>query len=123
MNLNDLVHDLISHIGQGKILEAMNTFYHADATMQENRGAPTKGLAANIEREKQFLAQIKDWHGFEATNVAITETAPGTGVAAIENWLEFTNTEGNRIRYEQVSVQKWKDGKIVRERFYYDTGA
>ena len=26
------------------------------------------------------------------------------------------------MRLEQVSVAKWRDGKIVHERFYYDTG-
>jgi hypothetical protein len=26
------------------------------------------------------------------------------------------------VHLEQVSVAKWKNGKIVHERFYYDTG-
>jgi hypothetical protein len=26
------------------------------------------------------------------------------------------------VHLEQVAVAKWKNGKIVHERFYYDTG-
>jgi hypothetical protein len=28
---------------------------------------------------------------------------------------------GQEIHVEQVAVQEWRDGKIVRERFYYAT--
>jgi hypothetical protein len=34
--------------------------------------------------------------------------------------LTFTNSL--RVKLEQVSVQKWEDGRIVHERFYYDAG-
>ena len=33
----------------------MNEFYDKDTVTQDNANPPTKGLAANIEREKQFL--------------------------------------------------------------------
>jgi ketosteroid isomerase-like protein len=36
--------------------------------------------------------------------------------------MEFVATSGQPVRLEQVSVAKWKNGKIVSERFYYDTG-
>lgn len=31
-------------------------------------------------------------------------------------------TDGVPVHVEQVSVAKWKNGKIAHERFYYDTG-
>lgn len=30
--------------------------------------------------------------------------------------------ENAHLRMEQVAVARWKNGKIVHERFYYDTG-
>jgi hypothetical protein len=117
---NDLiarVDELISWIKQGKIIEAMSEFYAHDAAMQENSKPATHGLEANIEREKQFLAQVKEFHGFEALTIGIDHPQ---GVALIESRMEFTNTQGDRVRLEQVSVQRWKNGKIVHERFYYN---
>jgi hypothetical protein len=29
---------------------------------------------------------------------------------------------GQRMKLEQVAVRRWKDGKIVKERFYYNKG-
>ena len=43
--------------------------------------------------------------------------------AVIEWALDFTDTQGNRVRLEQVAVQEWREGRVVRERFYYDTNA
>ncbi len=57
-NLQQRQNDLFGYIRQGKIIEAMNEFYDKDTMVQENANPPTKGLAANIEREKQFLSRI-----------------------------------------------------------------
>ncbi|HET9130758.1 MAG TPA: hypothetical protein VFO86_07420, partial [Terriglobia bacterium] len=58
-NLQQRLQDLFGYVRQGKIIEAMNEFYDQDTAMQENANPPTKGLAANIEREKQFLNGVK----------------------------------------------------------------
>jgi hypothetical protein len=36
--------------------------------------------------------------------------------------MDFIATNGQPVHMEQVSVAKWNNGKIVHERFYYDTG-
>lgn len=113
------VNELIGFIQQGRILDAMTEFYSDNAAMQENANPPTLGLAANIEREKQFLANVAQFHGFGATAVGIDSDR---GIALIESWLDFTDVKGKRNRLEQVSVQKWVDGKIIHERFYYNAG-
>ncbi len=121
MSLREKVGEVIEHIRGGKIVEAVERYYDDDVSMRENGGTPTVGKAANIEREKQFLSQVKDWHGFTAHSVGI-DGDEGDGTALIECSLEFTNTEDKRVTMEQVAVQRWKDGKIVSERFYYDAG-
>ncbi len=120
-HVRELVDDLVKHVQSGKIIEAMHAFYAPDTAMQENRKEPVRGLDANIEREKQFLAQVKEFHAFQPTGVGIEGGENGTGTALVESYMEFTNTEGQKVRLEQVSVQKWENGKIVHERFYYDS--
>lgn len=118
VNLQQRLNDLLSHIRQGKIFESMNEFYDKDAKMQENANPPTVGLAANIDREKQFMSGVKEWKGFN-----VTATAAGEHVTFYESTSDFVTTSGQPVHLEQVSVAQWKNGKIVHERFYYDTGA
>jgi len=116
-NLQQRLADLFSYIRQGKIIEAMSEFYDKETVMQDNANPPTKGLAANIEREKQFMSGVKEWKGFN-----VTASAVGDNVTFYECNLDFIATSGQPVHMEQVVVAKWKNGKIVHERFYYDTG-
>ena len=116
-NLQQRLNDLFGYIRQGKIIEAMNEFYNKETVMQENANPPTKGLAANIEREKQFMSGVKELKGF-----TITASGIGDNVTFYESTSDIVTTGGMPIHVEQVAVAKWKDGKIVHERFYYDTG-
>jgi hypothetical protein len=116
-NLQQRLNDLFGYIQQGKIIEAMNEFYDKDTVMQENTNPPTKGLAANIEREKQFMSAVKELRGF-----IVTASGVGDNVTFYESTSDFVTTGGVPGHIEQVSVAKWKNGKIVHERFYYDTG-
>lgn len=117
-NLQERLTDLFDYIRQGKIIEAMNEFYDKDTVMQDNANPPTQGLAANIEREKQFLSGVKEWKAFN-----VSASGVGDNVTFYECSLDFIATSGQPVHMEQVSVAKWKNGKIVHERFYYDTGA
>lgn len=116
VNLQQRLQDLHNHIRQGKIIEAMHEFYDTDTVMQDNANRPTKGLAANIEREKQFMSGVKEWKGFD-----VTATGVGDNVTFYEAVADFITTDDQHMHLEQVSVAKWKNGKIVHERFYYDT--
>jgi hypothetical protein len=118
VQLQQRLQDLHNHIRQGKIFEALNEFYDTDTVMQENANPPTKGLVANIEREKQFMSGVKEWKGFN-----VTASAVGDNVTFYEAAVDFVATNGQYMHLEQVSVARWKNGKIVHERFYYDTGA
>lgn len=116
-NLHQRLQGLLDHIRGGKVIEAMNEFYDHETVMQDNANPPTKGLAANIEREKQFLSGVKEWKGFD-----VKASAAGDHVTFYECTVDFIATNGQPVHMEQVSVAKWKNGKIVHERFYYDTG-
>lgn len=116
-NLQQRLNDLFDYVRQGKIIDAMNEFYDKDTVMQDNANPPTKGLAANVEREKQFLSGVKEWKGFN-----VTASGVGDNVTFYESTMDFVATNGQPVHLEQVSVAKWKNGKIVHERFYYDTG-
>lgn len=114
--IHERVEELKQFINEGKILEAMSEFYDDNVVMQENSEAPTKGLEANIEREKQFLSIIKTWNWTKWQATAVNEAE---GVSFVEYSFEFVNTDGVTVVYEQTAVQRWENGKIVSERFYH----
>ncbi len=111
------IHELLDYLRQGRIMDAMKEFYADEVVMSEPAYGATEGLAANLDREQKFVDSVKEFHKFETPAVAV-----GDGVSIYENVMEWTSTDGQDIHVEQVSVAKWKDGKIVDERFYYDTG-
>lgn len=117
-DLRQRLNDLFGYIRQGKIVEAIQEFYDNNAAMQENANPPTVGQAANIEREKQFMNGVKEWKGFN-----VTASGVGGDVTFYECNIDFIATNGQPVHMEQVVVAKWKNGKIIHERFYYDTGA
>ena len=113
------VEQLKEYINEGRILEAMDEFYHQDVVMQENSEEPTRGLAANIEREKEFLSIVSQWNWTKWHATAVSETPDGENVSFVEYSFEFVNTQGETVVYEQATVQRWRDGKIISERFYH----
>lgn len=113
---NVRLHQLLDHVRQGKIMEAMNEFYADDVVMQEPRYGKTVGLPANLTREQQFVDSVAEFKNFETPRVAI-----GENVGFYENIMDWTTTDGQEIHVEQLVVQQWNaDGKITHERFYYD---
>jgi ketosteroid isomerase-like protein len=117
MDTSQHVKDLIALVCEGKFLEAMERFYAEDATMQENLDPARVGLAALLENERRVLAAVPDIHVDRVHWMMID------GDRAAINWVfTYTNPAGQKIELDEVAHQEWRDGKIVRERFYYDPG-
>lgn len=99
---------------QGKAMEAFDKFYADDVVMQENDNPPTVGKAPNRAREEEFFGKVTEFRG--ATIEAVT-TGDDTSMVLWHN--DYTHADWGVRKYHQVAVQTWKDGKIVKERFYY----
>ena len=117
MNSADVRHrvdTLNTMIQQGRIMEAMDEFYADEVVMAENDAEPTVGLEANLERERDFVNNTQ-WHGLELQDVVVNGDT-----SMVRWWLDFTNSNyGQRLAFTQVAFQRWVEGKIVEERFYY----
>lgn len=108
--------DLYAMIGQGQLLDAFEQYYHNDVVMEEAGEAPRVGKDVNREYEKKFLAMVKEIHGGGVDAFASDEE---NGVTMVQNWMEVTFQDGNRIKMDQVAVQKWDGDQIVHEKFYH----
>jgi hypothetical protein len=112
--LLEKIDDLNDLILQGKALEAFEKYYHEDVTMQENENFPTVGKDANRRREIEFFAAITEFRSAKPIKVAI-----GEGISMVQWQYDYTHKDWGVRNYTQVSVQEWKDNKIIREQFFY----
>ena len=112
------VWELIAYVERGDFPEAIERFYDEHVEMRENLAPPTVGRAANTERERGFKAYIATLHESRARDVIID------GDRVVINWiLDYTSVDGKRTRMDQLAYQRWKDDRIVEERFVYDPGS
>jgi hypothetical protein len=105
--LNDLVK-------AGKLMDAFESYYHEDVSMQENANAPVLGKHANRQRELEFLNNI-----LEFRHASVEGQAVGDNISFVIWSYDYTHKEWGEKKYTQVSVQNWKDGKIIKEQFFY----
>lgn len=106
--------DIKNLVLQGKAMEAFEKYYADDVVMQENEHPATVGKAVNRERELEFFSKVVEFRGADVKQVAY-----GDDVIISEWSLDYTHADWGKRTYDQVSVQQWKDGKVVHERFYY----
>jgi hypothetical protein len=113
-NLKANFEDIKNLVLQGKAMDAFEKYYGEDVVMQENENPVTVGFEANRSRELDFFAKVTEFRGAEVKAVAY-----GEDVIISEWFVDYTHSEWGKVTHDQVSVQRWKDGKVIHERFYY----
>ena len=99
---------------QGKALEAFDEFYHDDVVMQENDNPEFVGKTLNRKREEEFFSSLTEFRSAKPLKVTIGESN-----TMVEWHFDYTHKDWGVKNYTQVAVQDWKDGKIIKEKFYY----
>lgn len=105
--------EVIKGILEGDILGTFDRYYADDCVMSENGQEERHGKQANREYEEAFVENV-EFHAAEVGRVVIDGEH-----SAVEWIFDFTPKGGERMKRTQVALQTWKDGKIVREDFYY----
>ncbi|MFT3681981.1 MAG: hypothetical protein QM791_17030 [Ferruginibacter sp.] len=112
------IKEKIGHLNQlileGKAMEGFELYYDDEVVMQENEQLPTIGKDANRLRELQFFGNITEFRGANALDVAV-----GENLSYVKWHFDYVHREWGVRNYTQVSVQHWKDGKIIKEQFFY----
>lgn len=95
-------------------MEAFELYYDDEVVMQENAQQPTVGKAANRQREQDFFGSITEFR--KASVLGVTY---GDNLTSVIWEYDYTHKDWGVRNYTQVSVQHWKNGKIVKEQFFY----
>lgn len=101
----------------GRVVEGFERYYHDDVSMQENLAPPMVGKPANLEREKGFFGTSKINH-FKLLGSTVS------GDRSYSEWdIDMVLGNGHNLKMTEVAARQWKDGRVIRERFYYDPKA
>ena len=114
-HLRTQVDQLNQLILEGKILDAFDKFYDDEVVMQENNDPARDGKVLNRQYEEAFVNGLTEFHGAKVVNTLISDN-----LAVTEWWFDYTHKDYGRRNYRQLAVQRWKNGKIVEEKFYYN---
>lgn len=121
MNTEAVAKRLVELCRQGKYDEAQNELYSKDAASIEMEGSQgignAKGIEAIREKGRQFNAGIEAVHGGTVGDPIV-----------VGNWFSLVMTMDatmkgrGRVNMQEICVYQVRDGKIVREQFFYDVG-
>ena len=96
-------------------VEAIESFYTADASMQENQSAPRVGRDVLVANERRVLAKA---HSLASQCVRPVFVS---GDKVVIRWIfRFEYLDGTTTRMEELAYQRWDGERIAEETFFYD---
>ncbi len=114
----ELAQKLYAMIGEGKLAEAIDELYDDKVQVIEANGDSFEGKETQKKRVEEWQNGLEAFHGSGVSAITANEQ---DGVTMVESWVDVTfKGAPGPMKFEEVGVQQWKDGKIVRERFYYN---
>ncbi len=113
--LNERVRDLNNLVAEFRYPEAFDKFYDESLLNYENEQAPMVGLQAEREAMAHFLNAVTNQSAELKTVIVADDTS-------VSEWLyDFTHKDWGPRRYTQITVQRWKAGKVIHQRHHYAT--
>ena len=112
-----IAHSLMAFCREGKMLEAQTELMHPDCEQIEPKNAPApsvQGLAAIQEKERAFIANVEATH-----SITISEPLIAGRFFSIQMQFDMTFRGRGRMVIEELGVYEVREGKIVREQFFY----
>jgi len=105
----------IALVEQNAHVAAVEAFYTADASMQENQSAPRIGRAAHVANEQRVLAKARSLLSKCVRPVFVV------GDKVVVRWIfRFEWLDGTVTQMEELAYQRWEGECIAEETFFYD---
>lgn len=105
----------IARVEQNAHAEAVEEFYTADSTMQENQAPPRVGRDAHVANERKVMARAKSLTSKCVRPVFVS------GDRVVIRWVfHFVWHDGTTTDMEELAYQRWEGERIAEETFFYD---
>ena len=115
MPTSETLERFIARVEQNAHAEAIEEFYAADSSMQENQSPPRVGRDLNVSNERKVLARAKSVHSQCVRPVFVS------GDKVVIRWIfRFEWLDGTITLMEELAYQRWEGERIAEEQFFYD---
>jgi len=105
----------IARVESNAHVEAIRDFYAEGASMRENFDAPRVGREVLMAHEARVMERVA------SVRSECVRPVLQNGDRVVIRWIfEFEFKDGSRRRIEELAYQRWEDGKIAEEQFFYD---
>lgn len=105
----------IARVEQNAHVEAIQEFYTADASMQENQSEPRRGRDALVANEARVMARAS-----MLTSTCIRPVFVNGDRVVIRWAFTFQWLDGTLSKMEELAYQRWEGEQIAEEKFFYD---
>jgi hypothetical protein len=115
MPTTETLEGFIARVEQNAHVEAIEEFYTADASMQENQSAPRVGRDAHVANERRVFARARKVRSECVRPVFVS------GDRVVIRWrFRFDWLDGTVTEMEEVACQRWEGERVAEETFFYD---
>jgi hypothetical protein len=118
MNTQEVANKWQEMCQQGKNIECIEELYADNIISKEMPGVPygevVSGKQAVLEKSKQWLADIEEYHKGE-----ISEPVVANNHFTSKMYFDVTFKSRGRQQMEELCVFEVQDGKITNEQFFY----
>jgi hypothetical protein len=115
MPTSETLERFIARVEQNAHDVAVEEFYTAGATMQENQLPPRVGRDAHVANEHRVLARARSLTSTCVRPVFVH------GDKVVIRWIfRFEWLDGTFTRLEEIAYQRWEGERIAEETFFYD---
>jgi hypothetical protein len=121
MNTEQVAARLVELCRTGKYEQAQDELYAKDAVSIEMAGLPpgafgdAQGLDAIREKGRQWAANIVEIHGGSVSDPVFAD-----GWFSVAMGIDATYKDRGRVAMREICVYQVRDGRIVREQFFYE---
>lgn len=121
MTVQEIANDLVAKCNQGQWDQVIADHYAQDCVSIEPAGANfperTEGLDAIKAKGEQWNSMVQEVHGMTVEGPII-----GGSHFSCTMKMDITMKGMPRMQNEEICVYEVKDGKIVKEQFFYPVG-
>lgn len=115
MPTSETLERFIARVEENAHAEAVEEFYTADASMQENQAPPRVGRDAHVANERKVLSRTK------TLSSKCVRPAFLNGDRVVIRWIfHFEWRDGTITHMEEMAYQCWEGERIAEETFFYD---
>jgi SnoaL-like domain len=115
MPSQEILESFIRCVESNDHVAAVEQFYTADSTMQENQNPPRVGRDAHAANERKVTGRTTKMSSKCVRPVFVD------GDRVVVRWIfEFDWKDGTYTRMDELAYQRWDGELIAEETFFYD---